>query len=381
MQEINELKNLVIQSLEANGVLGQIRAQIRSSVFKIIEMQETTAKKSAGFHWENPLAQTIYEHKEGAVALELIHDFLEFFKMDYTLSVFNHESNLKDPAKKEELAKKLGVTKLDASKPIIFSIINSVLNGEQISPGNKENSRSFQPATQPNSGSNLLNKKEEQTKPAIQEKSSMFGSSTASTSNNSSKTAQIITNLVEKDFDKKDNDSHSLSKNKGGFSLPEKEDNKGVSDLSKKSKLPSLGAIGGSGSDSSLGSKSKNDDSVNDDKEKKKLAEAQEKMKQMEQNIKSNTLGELKINKDNSRDKKQDSDEYEDEQFENVEEELFEGEDIDEDLFYKQDKKDQRLLTSSEDIIAASQSQGFDISVDSLALEEYDYYEDADRHK
>jgi len=101
----------------------------------------------------------------------------------------------------------------------------------------------------------------------------------------------------------------------------------------------------------------------------------------MEQNIKSNTLGELKINKDNSRDKKQDSDEYEDEQFENVEEELFEGEDIDEDLFYKQDKKDQRLLTSSEDIIAASQSQGFDISVDSLALEEYDYYEDADRHK
>jgi len=49
--------------------------------------------------------------------------------------------------------------------------------------------------------------------------------------------------------------------------------------------------------------------------------------------------------------------------------------------FINKTKKDQRLLTSSEDIIAASQSQGFDISVDSLALEEYDYYEDADRHK
>lgn len=35
MQEINELKNLVIQSLEGNGVLGQIRAQIRASVFKV----------------------------------------------------------------------------------------------------------------------------------------------------------------------------------------------------------------------------------------------------------------------------------------------------------------------------------------------------------
>ena len=35
MQDINDLKNLVIQSLEGNGVLGQIRAQIRSSVFKV----------------------------------------------------------------------------------------------------------------------------------------------------------------------------------------------------------------------------------------------------------------------------------------------------------------------------------------------------------
>jgi hypothetical protein len=35
MQEINELKNLVVQSLESHGILGQLRAQIRSSVFKV----------------------------------------------------------------------------------------------------------------------------------------------------------------------------------------------------------------------------------------------------------------------------------------------------------------------------------------------------------
>ena len=39
------------------------------------------------------------------------------------------------------------------------------------------------------------------------------------------------------------------------------------------------------------------------------------------------------------------------------------------------------MLTSNDDIIGQSQSQGFDVSVDSLALEEYDYYEDADRIK
>lgn len=39
------------------------------------------------------------------------------------------------------------------------------------------------------------------------------------------------------------------------------------------------------------------------------------------------------------------------------------------------------MMTSSEDIIGASQSQGFDVSVDSLALEDYDYFENAERKR
>ena len=41
MEELNELKNLVIQTLEANGQLSNIRAQIRSSVFKIVDEPNT----------------------------------------------------------------------------------------------------------------------------------------------------------------------------------------------------------------------------------------------------------------------------------------------------------------------------------------------------
>ena len=47
MEELNELKNLVIQTLEANGQLSNIRAQIRSSVFKIVD-EPNTEKKVAG---------------------------------------------------------------------------------------------------------------------------------------------------------------------------------------------------------------------------------------------------------------------------------------------------------------------------------------------
>jgi len=210
---------------------------------------------------------------------------------------------------------------------------------------------------------------------------------------NAAKTNQIITNLVEKDFDKKEHDVNPKNKNPLTFPESHKEENKslaqrkadlfnlGTAPAEPKSKLPPLG---GSGSDSSVGGKSKHDDISGDDKDKRKLAEAQEKVKQMEHSIKSNTLGELSTKpKEHKEVKKQESEnEYDDEQFEeNVEEELFEGEDIDDDLFYKQDKNEKKLLTSSEDIIAASQSQGFDISVDSVQLEEYDYYEEAVRLK
>jgi hypothetical protein len=36
------------------------------------------------------------------------------------------------------------------------------------------------------------------------------------------------------------------------------------------------------------------------------------------------------------------------------------------------------MFTSSEEFMQGSQSQGFDMTVDSMALEEFDYYEDVE---
>ena len=44
MEELNELKNLVMQNLENNGYLSNIRVQVGSSVFKTIESQEIFKK-------------------------------------------------------------------------------------------------------------------------------------------------------------------------------------------------------------------------------------------------------------------------------------------------------------------------------------------------
>jgi hypothetical protein len=56
---MDDLKNLVIQSLETNGVLGQVRAQLRSCVFKAIDNQDQVESKKSSFHWENPLARKL----------------------------------------------------------------------------------------------------------------------------------------------------------------------------------------------------------------------------------------------------------------------------------------------------------------------------------
>ena len=58
---MDELKNLMIQTLESNGILGQLRAQIRCSVFKIIDnqddMEDPKNKGKSFLHWENKKAR------------------------------------------------------------------------------------------------------------------------------------------------------------------------------------------------------------------------------------------------------------------------------------------------------------------------------------
>ena len=109
---MDELKNLVIQTLETNGILGQLRAQLRSCVFKVIDNQEQMEKgQGSGFHWENPQARKVLSTASGVICAELVKEFLEFYKLDYSLSIYMPEVNLNtQPAtSKEDLAEKVGL--------------------------------------------------------------------------------------------------------------------------------------------------------------------------------------------------------------------------------------------------------------------------------
>ena len=82
------MKDLVIQALENKGVLGQIRARLRSAVFKIVDEQDQQRKIGCGLKWENPLLYKILETKIGLLLSEVIREFMEYFRMDYSLSIF-----------------------------------------------------------------------------------------------------------------------------------------------------------------------------------------------------------------------------------------------------------------------------------------------------
>ena len=127
---MDELKNLVIQSLETNGVLGQVRAQLRSCVFKVIDNQEQVEQKKSNFHWENPKARQLRSSSEATLMAELIKEFMEFYRLDYSLTIFKPETNITGETNRNELAKEAGLSHDGVdSKPLLLQMMEQFMSG------------------------------------------------------------------------------------------------------------------------------------------------------------------------------------------------------------------------------------------------------------
>ncbi|ESO84966.1 hypothetical protein LOTGIDRAFT_236017 [Lottia gigantea] len=108
-----------MQTLEVNGTLGKIRAQLRANVFLALEEQDTVKNKS---QLENKSLIQFLSTKEGKLVGGLVREFLEFFELDSTLAVFEPESGLgSDCPRRSALAKELNVIdNNDTSKAPLF---------------------------------------------------------------------------------------------------------------------------------------------------------------------------------------------------------------------------------------------------------------------
>ena len=134
---MDDLKNVVIQTLEEEGTLGQLRAQLRARVFKAIEKNaEPAAKQAAGFQWQNPAAQKVHETEEARLVAHMIKEYLDFYRMEYTLSVYVPEAALsnQESLSREELQRKAGLQS-QTQTPLLVQMLKQLKTSGNSQPG------------------------------------------------------------------------------------------------------------------------------------------------------------------------------------------------------------------------------------------------------
>ncbi|XP_012250834.2 centrosomal protein 20 [Athalia rosae] len=115
-----DLMNAVRDSLEADGQLGRIKAEMRTEVMKLLE--------GGGKHKKS---NRLSPPHDVLVLNELIREYLDWIGYKYTSTVLIAECELsKQPMERTFLAQDLGVKETDKSKslPLLFSLIETFKN-------------------------------------------------------------------------------------------------------------------------------------------------------------------------------------------------------------------------------------------------------------
>lgn len=108
-------------------MLGQVRAQLRSCVFKAIDNQDQVESKKSSFHWENPLARKLRQDGQATFAAEIIKEFMEFYRLNYSLAIFGPEANIGNgkTQDRQALGAKAGIA-VGEDKPILLQILEAL---------------------------------------------------------------------------------------------------------------------------------------------------------------------------------------------------------------------------------------------------------------
>ncbi|XP_047006863.1 FGFR1 oncogene partner isoform X20 [Ictalurus punctatus] len=132
-EEDTELRDLLIQNLENNGVLNKIKAELRAAVFLALEEQDKVENKTP---LVNENLKKCLSTKDGRLVASLITDFLQVFNLDFTLAVFQPEINTVNGLDtRESLSKELSFSESEGNKstPLLLELIKRGRNKEKFS--------------------------------------------------------------------------------------------------------------------------------------------------------------------------------------------------------------------------------------------------------
>ncbi|XP_036942202.1 FGFR1 oncogene partner isoform X5 [Acanthopagrus latus] len=118
-----ELRDLLIQNLENNGVLNKLKAEMRAAVFLAMEEQDKLENKTPLI---NENLKKCLNTKDGRLAASLMVDFLQVFNLDFTLAVFQPEINwLSGLDSRDLVCRDLGLSEseLNRNSPLLLELI------------------------------------------------------------------------------------------------------------------------------------------------------------------------------------------------------------------------------------------------------------------
>lgn len=138
-EEDTELRDLVATTLDNCGILGKIKAQLRANVYIALEQGDNVKSKST---LVNTKLSDFLSTTNGRLVASLVREFLAFFDLDFTLAVFDPETNIDNHLKyrgREKLTDALGLTELtDTKSPLLSEILRlskvSILKSETPTP-------------------------------------------------------------------------------------------------------------------------------------------------------------------------------------------------------------------------------------------------------
>ena len=116
MTSVEELKNALKETLEQKGVLNQIRAMMRQSIFEAIQSDDKPQKQLSN---------------ENLIINELIKEYLQYNNYLHSLSVFQAETGQpKNKLDREFIANQLNIIESNSSRqvPLLYSIIFGLKN-------------------------------------------------------------------------------------------------------------------------------------------------------------------------------------------------------------------------------------------------------------
>ena len=97
-------------------------------------MENPKLRGKSALHWENPKARECLAPQHALLLAELIREYLDFYKLDYSKQIFMPETNLstKEESSKEDLINNcgIGVDDYDQKKPILLQILERFKSGK-----------------------------------------------------------------------------------------------------------------------------------------------------------------------------------------------------------------------------------------------------------